>query len=202
MLISIDLTSAFADAASRLILTVAAPSNTHSSCCSRPWCSWPSGSACDGWVRRGCGERSAAPGIRPIRTLTSWRLFGMGSRCRESRSRASLQPSPTLTRCSSISPACISCGSSRRPLWLAFGFRAHRRLGVLAIARGDRRGPPILDSLPGAKMERRRGAAWGVTLTRNETAIAEHLRSVRHPETTVILHDRPLAPSLTTYLSP
>jgi hypothetical protein len=39
-----------------------------------------------------------------------------------------------------------------------------------------------------------------VAMSRNETAIAEHLRQY-DPETTVILHDRPLAPSLTTIVA-
>ena len=37
-------------------------------------------------------------------------------------------------------------------------------------------------------------------MTPDETAIAEHLRQY-DPETTVILHDRPLAPSLTTIVA-
>lgn len=39
-----------------------------------------------------------------------------------------------------------------------------------------------------------------VGLTRSEVAIAEHLR-LSDPETTVVLHDRPLSPSLTTIVS-
>ena len=39
------------------------------------------------------------------------------------------------------------------------------------------------------------------TLTRGEVTIADYLRRETDPETTVILHDRPLAPSLTTIVS-
>jgi hypothetical protein len=40
-----------------------------------------------------------------------------------------------------------------------------------------------------------------VTLTASEIRIAEYLRNRTDPETTVILHDRPLAPSLTTIVA-
>jgi hypothetical protein len=77
--------------------------------------------------------------------------------------------------------------------------RAHRRLGALAIAAA------IAVALPSSIHYLAR--KWNdserpprVTLTRNETAIAEHLRQY-DPETTVILHDRPLAPSLTTIVA-
>jgi hypothetical protein len=40
-----------------------------------------------------------------------------------------------------------------------------------------------------------------VALTRGEATIADYLRQGTNPETTVILHDRPLSPSLMTIVS-
>jgi hypothetical protein len=77
--------------------------------------------------------------------------------------------------------------------------REHPRAGALAIAAA------IAVALPSSihYLSRKWNDAERpprVTLTRNETAIAEHLRQY-DPETTVILHDRPLAPSLTTIVA-
>jgi hypothetical protein len=82
---------------------------------------------------------------------------------------------------------------------VGFG-RAHPRLGGVAVA------VAIALALPSSIhfLHRR----WTdpqrpprVVLTRDELIIAEHLRTTTDPETTVILHDRPLSPSLTTIVS-
>ena len=78
--------------------------------------------------------------------------------------------------------------------------RAHPRRGLVAIA------VAIAVSLPSSVhyLSRR----WGdrerpprITLGGSEIQIAEYLRATSDPETTVVLHDRPLSPSLTTIVS-
>jgi hypothetical protein len=78
--------------------------------------------------------------------------------------------------------------------------RAHPRLGFVALA------VAIAVSLPSSThyLSRR----WAdnerpprITLGRSEIEIAEYLRTTSDPETTVVLHDRPLSPSLMTILS-
>ena len=194
MLIKIDLTKAFADAASRL----------------SPWPALETPIflllATMVFLAVGIGVRwVGAPGVwRAIRgrgqagpDAAAWRLLGWGV----------------------VAGVAIPCVVATEPyvdtlqfhltglylLWIfaaaalvAFA-RAHRRLGALAIAAA------IAVALPSsihylARKWTDAERAPRVTLTRNETAIAEHLRQY-DPETTVILHDRPLAPSLTTIVA-
>ena len=194
MLIKIDLTKAFADAASRL----------------SPWPPLETPIflllATVVFLAVGIGVRwVGAPGVwRAIRgqgesgpDTAAWRLLGWGV----------------------VAGVAIPCVLATEPyvdtlqfhltglylMWIfaaaglvAFA-RAHRRLGALAIAAA------IAVALPSSIHYLAR--KWTdaerpprVALTRNETAIAEHLRQY-DPETTVILHDRPLAPSLTTIVA-
>ncbi|MEO8259901.1 MAG: hypothetical protein ABI868_21330 [Acidobacteriota bacterium] len=77
--------------------------------------------------------------------------------------------------------------------------RAHRRTGAIAVAAAIAVAvPSSIHFLSRKWTDAERPPR--VTLTRNENAIAEHLRRY-DPETTVILHDRPLAPSLTTIVA-
>jgi hypothetical protein len=78
--------------------------------------------------------------------------------------------------------------------------RAHPRLGLVAV------GVAIAVSLPSSVhyLSRR----WAdherpprMTLGGSEIQIAEYLRTTSDPETTVVLHDRPLSPSLMTVVS-
>jgi hypothetical protein len=78
--------------------------------------------------------------------------------------------------------------------------RKHPRIGSLAIAAA------IVAVLPSSihYLERRwtdRQRAPRVDLSAAEIRIADYLRNKTDPETTVILHDRPLSPSLITILS-
>ena len=80
--------------------------------------------------------------------------------------------------------------------------RAHgiREIGAVAVA------VAIALALPSSThyLERRwtdRQRPPRVDLSASEIRIAEYLRNKTDPETTVILHDRPLSPSLTTILA-
>jgi hypothetical protein len=78
--------------------------------------------------------------------------------------------------------------------------RAHPRRGLVAIA------VAIAVSLPSSVhyLSRRwadRQRPPRITLGGSEIQIAEYLRATSDPETTVVLHDRPLSPSLTTIVS-
>ena len=78
--------------------------------------------------------------------------------------------------------------------------RAHPRVGRLVVALA------IAIALPSSI--RYLARKWNdperpprAAMTRGEVTIAEYLRKTSDPETTVVLHDRPLAPSLTTIVS-
>jgi hypothetical protein len=194
MLIKIDLTKAFADAASRL----------------SPWPPLETPIflflATTVFLAVGIGIRwVGAPGVwRAIRgqgtagpDTAGWRLLGWGV----------------------VAGIAIPCVVATEPyvdtlqfhltglylMWIfaaaglvAFA-RAHPRVGAVAITAA------IAVALPSSihYLSRKWTDAERpprVTLSPSGTAIAEHLRQY-DPETTVILHDRPLAPSLTTILA-
>jgi hypothetical protein len=78
--------------------------------------------------------------------------------------------------------------------------RQHRTIGAVAAAAA------IVLTLPSSThyLERRwtdRQRPARVDLSASEIRIAEYLRNKTDPETTVILHDRPLSPSLTTIVA-
>lgn len=192
MLIKIDLTAAFASAASRMSPW--------------PWLHTPLFLllATTVFLIVGIGVRwVGAPGVwRAIRgqggpDAAAWRLLGWGV----------------------VAGIAIPCVVATEPyvdtlqfhltglylLWIfaAVGLtsvaRAHPKIGALAIA------GVVAAALPSSihylarkwtDAERPPRAA----LTRDEVAVAEYLRT-SDPESTVILHDRPLAPSLTTIVA-
>ena len=78
--------------------------------------------------------------------------------------------------------------------------RRHRRIGAVVVAAA------VAIALPSSThyLERRwtdRQRPPRVDLSAAEIRIADYLRNKTDPETTVILHDRPLSPSLTTILA-
>ena len=77
--------------------------------------------------------------------------------------------------------------------------RAHPRIGGVAIACAIALAlPSSVHYLARKWNDRERPRA---SLSREEITIAEYLRTSSNPETTVVLHDRPLAPSLMTIVS-
>jgi hypothetical protein len=78
--------------------------------------------------------------------------------------------------------------------------RAHRRLGAVAVAAAIAASlPSSLHYLARRWADHERGPR--VAMSASEMRIAEYLRANSDPETTVVLHDRPLSPSLMTILS-
>ena len=78
--------------------------------------------------------------------------------------------------------------------------RAHRRMGAVVVASA------VLLTLPASThyLARRwsdRERPPRVSLSPHEVAIAEYLRMTTDPESTVVLHDQPLSPSLITIVS-